>query len=272
MDLGKNEQILNEIVTLLERDFQKKQKINPLYTLRSYAKYLNVSPSTLSRVLSRQIKVTPKVFEIIAPKFEFSPIQYNYYLEGLRDSKNLENIRNIEHQGMNSIEMETFNLIADWYHYAIMHMCSLPDFKQDPEWIAERLGIKDVELIKSAINRLIEFGMLGIDKNQNYYKVAQFNIVIDYNISSIAMRERQKQILKMSSEKIDTVPITSRDHSTITIPIDESLLPEIKERIKKFRRSLGNFIIKSNLDPKQVYELQISFFPLLIKKENVEEQ
>ena len=266
MNLAMSEQVMKEVVDLLDKEFSKQLNANPKFTLRAFARYLEVSPATLSRVLSRQIKVTPKVFEVIATKLDISELQYKYLMDGLKVNKNLENIRTVEHLELNHIKMETFNLIADWYHYAILHMCSLKDFSKDPEWIAKRLGIEDVELIRTAIERLIEFKMLGIDKNQNLYKTSQFNVVLDYNVSSIAMRERQKQILKLSAEKIDSIPLNSRDHSTITIPLDEDLMPEIKERIKKFRRSLGNFIVKNNLNAQEVYELQISFFPLLTKE------
>lgn len=105
--------------------------------------------------------------------------------------------------------------------------------------------------------------LLEVDKHGNYVRENQFNSVLDYNFSSVAMRTRQKQILKISSEQIDLVPISQRDHSSMTIPVDEAIVPEVKERIKKFRRTLANYIVKNNSKVDQVYELQIGFFPLL---------
>jgi len=254
---------MKDIVEIIKKELEDKLENNPSYSLRAFAKYLGISPASLSRILSGQMKVTPKVFQVIASKLNLTPIQHSHIMKGLQLKKQQGNIRNIEHRGMNSIEMEKFNLIADWYHYAILHMCSLEEFKKDPKWIAKRLGVSDSELIKEAIERLLEYKMMAIDEDQNFYKTDQFTVVLDYNFSSIAMRERQKQILALSASKIDIVPISLRDHSTLTIPVDVSLLPEIKDRIKKFRRTLGNYIIKNNENSTQVYELQISFFPLL---------
>lgn len=254
---------MKDIVEIINKELNIKLQSNPKYSLRAYANYLGISPASLSRILSRQAKVTPKIFKTIGDKLNLSPGQMTQMLSSLQLKKIQGNIRNVEHRGMNAIEMEKFNLIADWYHYAILHMCSLEDFNKDPKWIAKRLGIKDVAVIKQAIARLLENKLMGIDEDENYYKIDQFTTILDYSFSSVAMRERQKQILKLSAEKIDTISIDKRDHSTITIQVDENLLPEIKDRIKKFRRTLGNYVLKNNIDPEQVYELQISFFPLL---------
>lgn len=258
---------MKDIVEIIRNELESKLETNSKYSLRAYAMFLGISPASLSRILSRQMKVTPKVFQMIGDKLNLTPIQHSQIMKGLQLKKQQGNIRNVDHREMNSLEMEKFNLIADWYHYAILHMCSLEGFKKDPKWIAQRLGISDVDVIKEAIARLLEHKFMSVDENGNYYKTEQFTVVLDYNFSSAAMRERQKQILALSASIIDIVPIEMRDHSTITIPVDLSLLPEIKERIKKFRRTLGNFIVKNNQDSKQVYELQISFFPLLKTEE-----
>lgn len=256
---------MENLLEIIEENFKEKNEKNANYSIRAFSKFLDISPATLSRILSRQAPVTPRIFEIIAPKLNLSSAQQAQIMESLKAKKHDENIRTVN--GMTFIEMEKFNIIADWYHYAILHMCGLENFQQDHQWIAERLGIDDVSIIDSAIDRLIENNLLGIDENQNYYKIDQFNAILDYESSSRAMRERQKQILQMSAKKIDSVPISLRDHSSITISVDAELLPEIKERIKKFRRTLGNYIVKNNLNSTQVYELQLSFFPVLLEKD-----
>jgi uncharacterized protein (TIGR02147 family) len=257
---------MKDIVKLIDDEFKFKQEINPKTSLRVFANYLGISPASLSRILSGHMEVTPRVFHTIKSKLNLSEDLCESINQELQLKKQKENICNVEHAEMNTIEMEKFNLIADWYHYAILHMCSLNEFEKDPSWIARRLGIDNADLIKEAIERLLEHKLMGIDENQNYYKMDECNVILDYSFSSVAMRERQKQILKLSAQKIDSISITERDHSTITLPVDEKMLPEIKNRIKKFRRTLGNYIVKNNVDSTQVYELQISFFPLLIKE------
>lgn len=55
--------------------------------------------------------------------------------------------------------------------------------------------------------------------------------------------------------------IQDRDQSAVTIAMDTDLLPEVKEKIQKFRRSLANFIDKKSKNKKRVYEMTISLFP-----------
>lgn len=256
---------MKTVLQMIQEQYSRKNEKNSSFSLRAYAKYLEISPATLSRILSQQIEITPKIFSIIAPKLELSSEVQDKVMQELQNEKHDNNIRRVDISGMSFIEKEKFNIIADWYHYAILHMCGLDGFNQDPAWIAERLGIEDVDLITSAIKRLLDNNFLGIDENNQYYKIDQFSAILDYEMSTKAMRERQKQILKISSEKLDQVPMNLRDHSSLTLNVDEELLPEIKERIKKFRRSLGNFIVKNNKKTEQIYELQLSFFPLLTK-------
>lgn len=256
------------LLKIIEDNFKEKNEKNANYSIRAYSKFLEISPATLSRILSRQAKITPKVFEIIAPKLNLSSAQQEKIMDELREKKRDENIRTVDANGMTFIEMEKFNIIADWHHYAILHMCGLENFQQDHKWMADRLGIADVSVIDSAVKRLIDNKFLGVDEDQKYYKIDQFNAILDYESSSKAMRERQKQVLQMSAKKIDSIPISLRDHSSITISVDEELLPEIKDRIKKFRRTLGNYIVKNNLNASQVYELQLSFFPVLLEEDS----
>lgn len=60
---------------------------------------------------------------------------------------------------------------------------------------------------------------------------------------------------------MDLIGFHERDQSAVTIAMDTNLIPEIKEKIKNFRRSLANFIEKNSKMKSRVYELSISLFP-----------
>ncbi len=254
---------MKEVIQLLKKDFEKKCQVSPGYSMRLYAIHLGISKSSLSNILNGDGILTPKIFEKISPKLNLSPYENELYLSKLKKIKKQKDIRNLNEDESLKLQMEEFNFIADWYHFAILYMCDTQGFKSSPKWVAKRLGLSDVELVETAISRLISLKLLKRDEKGELTRINQFTSILDYNSSSVAMRTRQKQLMKISSEKIDLISINKRDNSSMTISVDSKLLPEIKERIKTFRRTLSNYIIKHNEAVDQVYELQIAFFPLL---------
>ena len=177
--------------------------------------------------------------------------------------KYLNHVKHFEEDRLKNLSVEEFGLISEWYYFVILEMFNLNEFKFDFTWIACRLNIS-VAKVENAIIKLESVGLIKRDENGLLMPVDEFFSIEDCNYSSQAMRDRQKKILNMSINSIDEYEKTQRDHSSITLAVDKKLLPEIKNKIKKFRRSLGNYIAKNSEEADEVYEIQISFFPLLV--------
>lgn len=244
----------------IESEFNQRKSKNPNYSLRAYAKNLGVSPGVLSQILNGKKEVTPKVLKIIAPKLNLDEDTYSKLLEKQSKIKKENSIKSLDKNDMRLVDMETFSIISDWYHFAILELFNLDYYECNANWIAKKLDIT-VEQASNAIDSLLKVKLLE-NNNGQLSPSNSFTAIVDYPYTSQAMRERQKQLLKLSSEKIDSLNTAVRDHSAITICVDLSLLPEIKDKIKAFRRSLGNFIAKNSKESNAIYEMQISLFPV----------
>lgn len=143
---------MKEIIQVIEKDFKRKAEAGPGLSLRSYADFLGISKSTLSKILNGDGHLTPKVFEAIAPKLNLSPEQCADILSKLKSNKKQKDIRNTQEDESIKLQMEEFNMISDWYHCAILYMCDIDDFQSNPKWIAKRLGFSDVSVIENAVN------------------------------------------------------------------------------------------------------------------------
>lgn len=248
-------------VYLLEQEFVKRKAKNKSYSLRSYAKNLGVSPAVLSQILSGKKTLTPKVMSIIGPNLNLEENYLEKLVSKQVDEKKSRHVKNLNKEQMKIIKMETFSVISDWYHYAILELMNLDYYEMNPVWIAKKISISESEAAK-AIENLLSVRLLEYNEEGNLIFTDSFTVIDDYQFSSVAMRERQKQILKLSAEKIDKIDISKRDHGSITMTIDEDLLPVIKEKIREFRRTLGNYIAKNSKKSSHVYEIQMSCFPL----------
>lgn len=247
-------------VDYIEIEFKKRKSNNPSYSLRAYAKNLGISPAILSQILSGKKELTPKVLSTIAPKLNLDSDVYSLFLDKQVKVKKERNIKSVDKNEMRKLDMETFNVISDWYHYAILELFYLDDFKSDLNWIAKKLKISLAE-VETAIINLKSVRLIN-EEDGELVPTDDYTIIDEYHFTSTAMRERQKQVLKLSAKKIEELNTNYRDHSSITITIDPTLLPEIKDKIKVFRRSLGNYIAKNSKANTAVYELQIGFFPI----------
>ena len=85
---------------------------------------------------------------------------------------------------------------------------------------------------------------------------------LDLDFTNAAKKKYQKSILEKSSKALEDLPRTKRDHTSTTMAIDSADLPKVKELIQKFRKELNKYLQRDDVNPDQVYQLQVSFFPL----------
>ena len=198
---------------------------------------------------------------IIGEKLKLEDNFKNSLIEDQRLVKKKNHIKYKHSDSVKNLDLEIFSIISDWYHYAILEIINLDSFQNDISWIAKKLNLNE-EVVSKAIQNLLSAKLLYITPQNEIKATDSFLAVKQYNFSSVAMRKRQKQIMQLNMIKIDSLDISNRDHSSITLTLDKDLLPEIKEKIKEFRRTLANFIVKNTKNCDEVYELQLSLIPL----------
>ncbi len=159
------------------------------------------------------------------------------------------------------INIDQYALISDWYHYAILELIKVKDFKSDNSWIAKALDISKSEA-NIAIERLLRLGLIERAEDGTLSDTSSgFSTNINGNMTSAGSRQLQEQILQQSIQALRTVPVTARNHTSMTMAIDPVHLPEAIKRITKFRRELCEYL-ESQGAPQEIYQLSVSLFPI----------
>ena len=57
------------------------------------------------------------------------------------------------------ISPDEYQMISNWYHYAILQIPFLKEAKSSPTWIAKKLGIH-LDQAKEALKRLVSLGLI----------------------------------------------------------------------------------------------------------------
>lgn len=256
---------------ILNEELASRTERNNRYSVRSFARSLNMDSGALSQILSGKRIPSVKVANKLVERLGLSPEEKVNFLNSLADvhiNRKLQRTRKFfkeissktESKKVNyrDLSLDLFRTIADWYHYAILELTFIDGFSSNPRWIAAELGISITE-VNLAINRLKELGFLS-EESDKLVKTTPPLITSDRNLTTGAHKQRQKQILAKAIETIDEVPLELRNHSAMTMAIDPQKIPEAKKKIQAFLDELSLFLESGKRT--QVYEASICLFPL----------
>lgn len=238
----------------LQRQFTERCKKNPKYSLRAFAKNLELDPSSLSQILSGKRPISKNTMQTICNKLSVTP----------KDLKTFGLIQKAiaEDEDYFQVSLDTFAVISDWYHYAILELTFISGFKADPKWIAKKLSIT-VEEAKAAIERLKRLDLL-LEENGSLIKSSKF-LTNQSNVNtSAAHKMLQKQIIEKSLLAVDECPAEEKDITSMTMAIDENQLDKARELIRKFRRDLCALL--EDGEQTRVYNLGIQLYPISRKE------
>lgn len=160
------------------------------------------------------------------------------------------------------IQQDAFSAMSEWYFDAILELALIPNFKMEPEVISASIGITNLQA-KIALETLERLELLQKNTEGRYTLRHQNSInILDSDFTSAANRKYQKSVLEKSLDAVDSIDRKKRDHTSTTIAINANDLPKAKQLIQKFRHDLNAFLQRDGASPDEVYQLQVSFFPL----------
>lgn len=237
--------MLTKLPTLLKDELARRCERNSRYSLRSFAKTLEVSPSLLSLVLNNKRKPSLKLINKLAKHFEWTQ----------SDIFQLDN--QTINQQTDSIDLKVFEKISTWLAYVILSLTRIQGFKSDFRWIATTLGVS-IHEVKSSIAGLLDSGLLTFENNQ--WRANDHPIRINNKTSTSFTRSFQKQMLTKALDALDEYPLSMRDTSSITFVASKDKINEIKKEIRKFRLHIAKrFEIPGEAD--EVYNLTVQLTP-----------
>jgi uncharacterized protein (TIGR02147 family) len=245
---------------ILEEEYLKRKKANPLFSLRQFAKKLDIPSGRLTEIISGKRQISYKVALKIVGGLDLPSHDSQRFLNAVSKQVPQSFIREKENSFVDSrvTHEDTFRAIADWYHFAILSLIETHDFQNNPEWIAKRLGIEAIEA-RNAYQRLLKLGLL-IEKD-NKVVLGQGNMSTTHDIESVAIKKSHRQSLNQAIECLDEVTLDLRDITSMTMAIDIKKIPQAKELIKKFRRSLC-VLLENSSNRNEVYNLNIQLVPV----------
>lgn len=250
----------------LQDELVRRCKSNPRYSLRGFAKHLEMNPSLLSKILRGQVGISTKRFDKICDKMALGPSERQQLAQAedrKRTFKKQDHLfRELRKTSAQVLEMaDQFQVIADWYHYAILELTTIEGFVADERWISTRLGVPYADIVE-AKERLMRLSMLGVLDDGRWVDLSGNVSNSNGHYTSLALRKLQKQILNLAIDALETIPVEQRLQGSMTIAIDQSLVPSAKEKIVAFQRALATSLQEESQKKNALYQVSVSFFPI----------
>jgi uncharacterized protein (TIGR02147 family) len=246
-------------INKLKEDLSQRQKHNPSYSLRAYAKHLDVHSSTLSQVIKGKRSLPLKNAMKIASKLNLGPKDRTLFLESLYQSKtSIDDIKINENDDRFMIDESYAKVIAEWEHYAVITLFDVTEFTGEINDICNRLGISQLRA-EVVVHNLLICGL--IKKSETGVLVKSYSqIRTTEDVSSQVLKDSHKETLEMGINKLEEIEVDFRDFSAMTIAMDLEKLPEAKTIIREFRQKMSALLRDGHKT--DVYNLAIQFYPL----------
>ncbi len=263
--------------SFLKKELAHRCGVNAKYSLRAFARDLEIDPGRLSRVLNGKQGISLKKAERFSHRLALNPSETNWFVTAVTAQDSRSKIKrraaeiklssSIEQSPNRTLQEDVFAVISDWYHYAILELCSLNNFVSTPKWIAKKLGIS-IHQAQEAIERLKRLDLATTING----KLVQKDVVLTstHDIPSKALRDFHRQILQKTATALETQSVQERDIASLTIAVSSSDIPMIKEKIKKFRRQLNEEIERTTpaTSKDEVYCFSTQLFRLTEKEKS----
>lgn len=239
----------------LRTQFLEFKNRNPSFSLRAFAKRLQLSPSALSEILQGKRRVSRSLAEQILSRLGVDPRDQQRILSLFKGSQ----MSNEDEKKYLELSADQFQLISQWHHFALLSLSETKGFVADPLWVAKRLGINYLEAERT-LERLERLGYIQWSRSRKSLKPLKGQLATSDDIANQAIRQSHFEDIDLSRRALETVPVEDRDFTALTLAIDKTKLPQAKKLIRAFQNQLMAFLESG--EQTEVYKICFHVLPL----------
>jgi uncharacterized protein (TIGR02147 family) len=257
-------------IDILNEQLEVRSARNSNYSLRAFARDLELSPSRLSQILNKKKGLSEKAAEALAMKLGLNTREKEYFVlsaksqhsRSLKDkaeaTKDLKEILAPKLQSK-EIDNREFELAHSWYHMAILELMELKDYEHSVEWFAKKLKIKKV-IVKNALERLEKIGWITLQNGS--YRASFESNESPNDLPSNAIKSFHDDMLKKAEAALFNDDIHEREFQNMTLAFSQAQMKEAKDAIRSFQKEFAKKFYPETQDRDSVYQLSVQLFRL----------
>ncbi|MEK2645811.1 DUF4423 domain-containing protein [Bdellovibrio sp. BCCA] len=248
--------------TLLHNEFEKRKNRNQRYSIRAFAKSLEMEAGALLRLMQGRRTAKDTTAISILKKLE-APLEVQSLI--LRE---LENRRQMNKKRMIAPQKKIFPIHEfedhiDIHHIYTLEALNLQQFKKTHQVPALASALRiSLDEATNIINLLTKLGAISV-LDENFAVVYKSFSAVPYDFPSEKRKMLQKEFLKKAQEAIDLFPPELRETDMLSIPISSKDIEKIK-MILKHTYSKIHKISAKRTKHSHLYNLCLAFYPVVV--------
>ena len=246
---------LNNPADWLQMEFELRKNKNPRYSLRSFARALDIPPGRLSEYFSGKRSISHEAARKIGRRLHWKE----------RDRESFERlvVGSVPSTEIRRVCLDETEFLSNSLNFSLLCLLGTPGVQADKKWLAKRLKVS-VHDLNQAMGCLIRLGF--IVEGKEGWRVVHERIRTTTDIPSFALRKSQTETLLRAMESLEKDPVHLREISTSTLKCSLEDMEWVKREIHKFRRKISKRL-ESHEECDQVFELNVQFVPVTEIKE-----
>lgn len=260
-------QAYDDPIIYLTSEYTRRRGLIQGYSLRAFARDLEMPVSRLCDLLNRRQGLTAKRARSIGAKLGLDSKATECFcaLAELRFGRTSTmragasaRLTSLKHKNdVKRLDLDRFEVIANWYHFALLELLKGCGPDLPATILAERLQLSTLE-VKAAIQRLIKVGILS--RTQGKLKILSESNIFGGDIPSSAIRRFHDQLVGRARSAIHTQTPDQRHLSSLILAFNRADFKRAQDRIRDFVSKFNEEFESSS--GKDVHCLALQFFQL----------
>ncbi len=159
------------------------------------------------------------------------------------------------------IHKDQYEYCSEWYHSVVRELVASSNFDGTPEWVSSQIHpVVTPGQVQKSLSMLERLKFLERDSEGRLRQVSSL-VSTGAEVTSVDLVNYHVGMLDLTKEVFNSVLPHHRDVSALTLGIKKNLLPDLKEKIKNFRKEILE-LVSTDPDPQIVIQLNMQMFPL----------
>lgn len=250
--------------------FEENKKLHAYMSYRYLGGKIPTDPGNLVRILSGRRHISDAMLPGLIKALRLMDREAEYFQAMVPFSKArgersvreaLQKLLALREFRVKTLESEQYKFYLSWRHTVVRLMVALGKFDGDYAALARLIRPEiTAEEAEDSIALLLELGMVRRDDDGTWSLTESFISTGDV-WKDAAVKEFQRQTLRLAQESLERHPREDRSISTVSLTIPRAELPFLKEMTKQFRSQVMRWAGAQD-KPDTVYQLNMQIFPL----------
>jgi uncharacterized protein (TIGR02147 family) len=247
-------------VEKLRSEFKKRKVKNGQYSLRSFARLLDIDSSILSAVLKKKRPFPIRRVDWAIQKLSFTEEDsQKFYQSVIQERFSISTHTVMDQQDILTEDLH-FNILSQWEYYAVLTLFDVKSFRPEPRYLAKKLGLT-LQRAEQVWLGLEKAGLI-FKAGEGVWKKRSARFVTTEDVTSLALRLGHLEELELAKRKLHRVSVLEKDYSSTMVALPKKNLIKAKRLIRQFRKDFADLVEESSAE--NVYLLALQLFPLTV--------